>query len=386
MDKLEEEEEKFQDTEASIPRRLKPSEGQYGKMIKLHISKKDLDSAVKVLDLVKKNKDKPTIYMYNLLLRAFSIQGDIKKCFSLYNKVKQHGLQPNAATYTCLFNVCAMSDKSEVALEHLNKLRQSLYEQQFPLNQTHYNVMVKAYSWHNQIVKAFQLVDEMKDNRIAIGESTYNSLFHGAIADKEAGLRHALIVWHLMRRWRIKPTLTTYNLLLRAIRDTNLGNLQINGVLLHGYEQTRILLKEGERPDLLASPPILSTLLPLTNTEHNIAQCTNANEQNILQQSINLNDILIGNRLILFGGLEGFFNQMAADNVKPDAKTITLLLSLIPNTVPAEDLLIKTANDKNIDLDIDFFNMLIKRRSMRFDYKAAKVSILEISNLLPNII
>ncbi|KAG5326608.1 PTCD1 protein, partial [Pseudoatta argentina] len=383
MDEREQEEEKFQDTEARVPRRLKPSLGQYAKMIKLHISKNDLNSALQVLDLMKENRDKPTMYLYNLLLYGLAKQGDVKQCFSLYNKAKKYGLQPNAATYTSLFNACALSDNSEIALEHLNRLRKSLYERQFPLNDAHYNVMVKAYSWHGQIVKAFQLADEMRDRRIPIGEITYNSLFHGAISDKEAGLRHALIVWHLMRMKNIKPSLTTYNLLLRAIRDTNLGNLKPDDVLLSGFNQTRVSMLEGEKPDLLASPPMLSTLLPM-GKEQNIMQ---HDTDVTVQKSVNLNDVLTKNRLILFGGVEGFLSRMSNDGVTPNIKTITLLLDLIPNTVPAENILIKTAEEKNIELDIDFFNMLIKRRSIRFDYKAAKevVSIAEKKGLSPNV-
>ncbi|XP_018044242.1 PREDICTED: pentatricopeptide repeat-containing protein 1, mitochondrial isoform X2 [Atta colombica] len=383
MNEREQKEEKFQDTEAHVPRRLKPSLGQYAKMIKSHISKNDLNSALQVLDLMKENRDKPTMYLYNLLLYGLAKQGDIKQCFSLYNKAKKYGLQPNAATYTSLFNACALSDNSEVALKHLNRLRKSLYEWQFLLNDAHYNVMVKAYSWHGQIVKAFQLADEMRDRRIPIGEITYNSLFHGAISDKKAGMRHALIVWHLMRMKNIKPSLITYNLLLRAIRDTNLGNLKSDDVLLSGFDQTRISVLEGEKPDLLASPPTLSTLLSM-GKEQNIMQ---RDTDVTVQKSVNLNDVLIRNRLILFGGVEGFLNRMSNDGIIPNIKTITLLLDLIPNTISAENILIKTAEEKNIKLDIDFFNMLIKRRSIRFDYKAAKevVSIAEKKGLSPNV-
>ncbi|XP_025993392.1 pentatricopeptide repeat-containing protein 1, mitochondrial [Solenopsis invicta] len=384
LDKQEKEEEEFQDKEAIVPRRLKPSPGQYAKMIKSHISKNDLNSALKVLNLIKENRDKPTLYLYNLLLYSFAKQGDIKRCFSLYNEAKKRGLQPNAATYTSLINACAMANNSTMALDHLNRLRQSLYSAQFPLNETHYNAMVKAYSWHGQITEAFQLADEMRDRRIPIGEITYNSLFHGAISDKEAGLRHALIVWHLMRLKNIKTSLITYNLLLRAIRDTNLGNLKPDDVLLSGLDQTRISIIEGDRPDLLASPPVVSTLLPLENKQNVMQSDTDANTQKTL---VNLNDVFVSNRLILFGGLEGFLNRMFNDGVKPNAKTITLLLDLIPNTTSAENLLTKIADEKNIELDIDYFNMLIKRRSMRFDYKAAKevISITEKKQLSPNV-
>lgn len=385
MDEREQEEENFQDTEGCIPRRLKPSPGQYAKMMKSHIAKKDLKSALQVLDLMKENRDKPTIYLYNLLLHSYADQGDLKQCFRLYNKAKQHGLQPNAATYTCLFNVCAVCERTEEALEHLNKLRQSLYEKQFPLNDTHYNVMMKAYSWHKKLTEAFQLADEMRDNNIPIRESTYNSLFHGAIADKEAGLRHALIIWHLMRLKKVNPTLTTYNLLLRSIRDSNLGNLKFDDVLVSGWEKSRIMLKEGERPNLLTTPPVLSSLLLLTDNGR-VARHDDVDLRKQME-SINLNDIFLNNRLILFGGLEGFLNKMDHSKVNPDIKTITLLLHVIPNTTQAEDLLIEIAEKRNIKLDIDFFNMLIKRRSLRFDYKGAKevINMTEKRNLTPNV-
>ncbi|XP_020290829.1 pentatricopeptide repeat-containing protein 1, mitochondrial [Pseudomyrmex gracilis] len=386
MDEQEEEEEKFQDSEGTVPRRLKPSPGQYAKMIKSHISKKDPNSALKVFDLMKENRDKPTMYMYNLILRAFAMQGDIKKCYKLFVTAKKHQLQPNSPTFVSLLNACAFCEDSEVALEYLNKLRQLLYEQQFPLNQTHYNVMIKAYSWHNQILEAFQLADEMRDKRIPIEEITYNSLFHAAISDKKAGLRHALIVWHLMRLKNVKPSVRTYNLLLRSMRDTNFGDLRLDDVLVTGADQTKILLKDGERPDLLASPPFLSTLLPMPKTKENSLK---RNDQSTKEEesSLSLNDIPVNNRLILFGGLDGFLARMNKDGVAPDAKTVTLLLDLIPASTAAENLLVKTANDKGIELDIDFCNMLIKRRSMRHDYKAAKevISMAEQKNLTPNV-
>jgi pentatricopeptide repeat domain-containing protein 1 len=370
MDELEKKEEEFQNAEKCLPRWMKYSIGQYGKMIKSHLSKNDVTSALKVLDLIKEKRDKPTIYIYNLLIRGFAKQGDVKRCFNLYNRAKQYDLKPNAATYTSLFNACAMSNNDTLSLKHLNKLRQLMYDQQFPLNVTHYNVMIKAYSWKNKITEAFQLVDEMKDKRMHIGESTYNSLFHGTISDKEFGLQYALIVWHLMHLRNITPTLTTYNLFLRVIRDSKFGNLKLNSNLITGPKEIKILLKDNERPDLLASPPVLSRSLPLRNGE----------EQNITQDvslinSINLNDILINNRLILFGGLEGLMERMTNDKVKPNAKTITLLLDLIPNTMTMENLLIKIVEKENIELDVDFYNMLIKRRNIRSDFKAAKVNI-----------
>ena len=123
MDDVEEKVEKFEENEARIPRRLKLSPGQYADLIKSHIENGDLFSAENVLEIVKKNRDKPTLYMYNLIIRAFALHGDVKKCFKLYNNLKKRGLKPNDATITSLFNVCSNSLDDIRSLECLHELR-----------------------------------------------------------------------------------------------------------------------------------------------------------------------------------------------------------------------------------------------------------------------
>lgn len=136
MDDIEKKVEEFEENEARIPRRLKLSTGQYADLIKSHIQNGDLFSAENVLQIVKKNRDKPTLYMYNLIIRAFALHGDVKKCFKLYNNLKKRGMQPNDATITSLFNVCSNSLDDITSLEYLHELRRyfnivSLWQNEF---------------------------------------------------------------------------------------------------------------------------------------------------------------------------------------------------------------------------------------------------------------
>ena len=123
MDEKEKKVEEFEENEGRIPRKDKMSPGQYADLIKSHIQNGDLSSAERVLEIVKKNRDKPTLYMYNLLLRAFAVHGDLKKCFKLYNKLKQRGMKPNDATITSLFNACSNSMDEDRSLEAVQELR-----------------------------------------------------------------------------------------------------------------------------------------------------------------------------------------------------------------------------------------------------------------------
>lgn len=368
MDEEEVEEETYQDNIAKIPRRLKPSVGQYVNKIKSHISNGDLLSALDVLTSVRKNRDKPTNFMYNLLIRAYALQGDIKQCFSLYNKMKKDHLKPNDATYTSLFNACAESNNKSVALEQLNNLRLNLYETGYLMNETHYNTLIKVYSRHNCIVEAFEVVDEMRDKRLPIKEITFNSLLNAAISDKQAGMRHALIIWHLMKMYRIKPNLVTYNLLFRAMRDTKFGNYKLGDILMPELINTELSISEGKRPNLLSRPPVISTLpIPIV--------IKNKNVEYTLSPDTQLNDIFENNRFILFGGLENILKIMKEDEVTPNEVTATLLLDLIPNTEDVENSFLRYMENKKVTLDIDFYNMLIRRRSLRKEYGSAKVNI-----------
>lgn len=77
-------------------------------------------------------------------------------------------------------------------------------------------------------------------------------------------------------------------------------------------------------------------------------------------------------RLLLVGGFSGFLKTMENHKVPPDNKTFTMLLDNIPNTEAAETALLRAVQKAKIKPDIDFLNMLIKKRSMRFDYEKAR--------------
>lgn len=278
-----------------------------------------------------------------------------------------------------------------------------LHDKNYVLNETHYNTLVKAYARHRQVDEAFQFLDEMRDKNLQIDEITFNNLLHGATSQKETGIKYALVVWHLMKLRNVKPSLSTYNLMLRVIRDTNLGDLKVNDVLLAESKNSKVQISDGSRPDLLATPPVVRSV-PLVSIVHETRnkdrrdknknrrdQNKNGRGQNIskseetalseqnsspddLFPQMPLDQIIQKNRLILFGGFEGILKRMEDDQVVPDVKTITLLMELIPNTKEAEKQVIRHAHNKNIGLDIDFYNCLIKRRCFRFDYKDAKVN------------
>ncbi|OAD60641.1 Pentatricopeptide repeat-containing protein 1 [Eufriesea mexicana] len=388
MDAAEEKEEEFIER-VIIPRKEAFTYKNYCLLIKTHVSNKNLKLALNVLDIMKENAFQPNLYIYRLLLFGFSKQGDIKQCFKLFRIIKQRGLIPNLSVYTSLINVCAETNDSNVALKHLAWLREYFYVKQINLNNVHYATLIKAYSHHKQIVTAFQIADEAKDKGIC-SPDIVAALFHGIIGDTENGLKYALILWHTMKIKNIKPNIYHYNLLLRAIRDTKFGDLKINDILIPGSMNTQIQFNKSGRPDLLHSPPTITTSL-ISLIENN--KYSTLNDSNLLSEvtvplNLSLNDILKEHQLLLFGGIDKFLQHMQDDNVKPNTKTLTLLLNLLPPTKEAEDYFLRYIDKNKLEIDITFFNVLIKRRNMRKDYNAATelLNIIQNYHLIPNII
>ncbi|XP_051176093.1 uncharacterized protein LOC127291180 isoform X2 [Leptopilina boulardi] len=390
LDEAEKNVEEFEENEAKPMGKYRRTPGQYSNMIKKHIENGDLSSAENVLKIIHNNRDKPTLYMYSLLIRAFAVQGNVKKCFRLYNKLKKRGMTPNNAVVTSLFNACSNS-LDERSLEILHDFRSYLFEKKFTMNETHYNALIKAYSRHCLVEETFQLLDEMRDKNLRIDDITFNNLLHGAASQKETGLKYALVAWHVMKFRNIKPTTLTYNLLFRAIRDSKLGNLKVNDIIIPESEEgSKIIVTEGGRPDLLATPPVVR-LLPQLQSEkfkHKRHKKYEIEEQESMQTTIDLNDVLKSNRLILFGGFDGLMKRMNDDGAIPNVKTFSLCLELIPNTKEAEEHLIRMARNRKIQLDTGFYNVLIKKRCFRFDYEDAKAVLAEMErdNCEPDII
>ena len=79
-------------------------------------------------------------------------------------------------------------------------------------------------------------------------------------------------------------------------------------------------------------------------------------------------------RLALLGGVEGVLQLMEAHGAIPDFKTFSLLLDAMPGNLAQERLLLQQMQGKfKIKLDTTFCNMLIRKRNLRGNFKAAKV-------------
>ncbi|XP_055690669.1 pentatricopeptide repeat-containing protein 1, mitochondrial [Lutzomyia longipalpis] len=366
---------------------------QYADIIKHHIKNRKIKEAIDVLEerMIKEDRVKPENYIYNLLIGACGRLGYTHKAFQLYNRMKQRDLKVTGGTYTALFNACATSPWPGDGLKRANHLRDVMLQKGYEPNVTNYNAMIKAYGRCGDITTAFQIVDEMRAKKLKIDVITMNFLLQACIADKDFGFRHALLLWHKMRSRKLLPDAFSFNLLLRCVRDCGLGDLETTeGVIkeiLAGSVAARNtkMLSNPENPSPEESTEITETI----NSENS------SSTPNLISTSPHLGNLVaLGevkkpeDRLLLLGGMTGFLEEMRICNVAPDIKTFTELIEVIPPTLAAEKLLLRFMKDLNVKADIDFFNILIKKRSMRFDYESAKevLGMIHTAKLLPDIV
>ncbi|XP_052873607.1 pentatricopeptide repeat-containing protein 1, mitochondrial [Anopheles cruzii] len=382
-------------------RRQRFSIRQYADMIKDHLKNNRIQEAIDVVAVTMKNdRVKPTNYHFNLLIGGCSRVGYSKKAFQLYNKMKQHGLKVTGGTYTSLFNACAMSPFPGDGLKRSNQLREVMLEKGYDPNETNYNAMIKAYGRCGDLKTAFQLVDEMMSRQLPIATDTFNFLLQACISDNEHGFRHALLVWHRMHRMQVTPNRYSFNLLLRCVRDCQMGPIEtmeecIEQILSNSIGNLGSNMITRSEKSVMDDLPNVRIAEP-TAVQTNITKpLQSEGVPDLLSPSPHLGSLVkLGevrkpeDRLLLLGGFAKVLSEMAKCGAEPDIRTMTELLDVIPPTYAAEKHILTTIKQLKLRCDIDFFNILIKKRSMRFDYEGAKdvLHMIEAANLEPDIV
>lgn len=382
-------EEEFLENPPSRSQKL--STKQYADMIKEHLRNHSLKEAIDVLEvrMLKEDRVKPENYIFNLLIGGCARAGYTQKAFQLFTKMKQRDLKVTGGTYTSLFNACSNTPYLSDGLNKAIRLREIMLEKGYEPNASNYNSMIKAFGRCGDPKTGFLLIDEMIGKNMEVRVDSFNFLLQACVSDKEYGFRHALLVWHKMFQKRLTPDLYSFNLLLKCVRESGLGDLQsleevLTKILRPQNENKTKILLEGEKQIDLSNLPSVQ--------KEEISQETSPNLISInphLGTLVSLSEVKKPeDRLLLIGGASGFLKEMELAKITPDIKTFTQLLEVIPSTVASEKQLIATIRKIGIKCDIDFFNILIKKRSMRYDYESAREVLLMIktAKLRPDIV
>lgn len=383
---------------------------RYQHMIQKHIRNRQLGEAIDILEVrMEEDRVKPGYYIYELLIIECGRSGYTKKAFKLYNRMKKRGLQVNGPVYAALFNACAKTIHPNEGLKLATNLRKILIQNGHQMNEIIYNAMIKAFGRCGDITTAFQLVDEMKEQKLGLKIDTMNHLLQVCCSDKEYGFRHALHVWHKIYRRKMTPDVFSFNLMVRCTRDCSIGDVnEMKNVIASILRSSTATLKmktnkTKDEIQLITAKPITlvndvnednasETLTETeTNLEPNVDQPPSKEVcdqlPNLLSKLPHLGSVVRlsmvntpQDRFQLLGGLSAFIDEMEEAKVRPNVKTFAQLLDVIGSTRDDEHELIQKMRFMRVRADTDFFNVLMKRRVIRKDYEGAMV----IENLFKN--
>lgn len=381
---------------------------KYSDLIKDHLDHKRVKEAIDVLEvkMLQEDKVKPDHYIYGILISGCANVGYTKKAFMLFNDMKKRGLKITGGTYTSLFNACANSPWPEDGLSRAKQLRDLMALKLYEPNLTNYNAMIKAFGRCGDITTAFSIVDEICSKKIDIRVHTMNFLLQSCVTDKTTGYLNALITWRKMISIRQRPNIYSFNLMLRCVKECQLGSsfnpdsLQkiipdFSGkslAIATGSSTGSSIVKNHINEECIESSTSSSIVENRINEEciesslsNELSVCTKDEMPNLLSKVPHMGSVLsIGqinspkDKFLLIGGLDGFLKELEVNRVIPDIKTCTQLLDLIPDTVDAEEKVLGVIKTYKIKTDIDFYNLLMKKRCFRHDYAAAKVCIMKL--------
>lgn len=242
-------------------------------------------------------------------------------------------------------------------------------------NASIYNGMIRCYIRSGQWKEGLALVDLMKADGFKLENKTIPFILQGWSHDWKNGFRKVLEHWHEMQQNGCKVNVDTLNALLNCIQKCEIGDLdKLNETIdmirskynESSKKETENLLSNEENKQIDAPPNFLGDGRPKLLYKPPL--------KGYLVSFETVNDPQ--KRLLILGGLSEFLEIIKSNEIIPTLNTIQLLLGVIPNTVHAENRVISLIKTHDIKLNIEFYQQVLMRMSIRQDFEGAKVCLI----------
>ncbi|KAL9957362.1 hypothetical protein ACROYT_G038992 [Oculina patagonica] len=331
-----------------------------------------VEEALNLLASMKENKLYPTVEVYNIFISAYARKGQVRKAFKIFNDVKKRGMKPTAHTFSSLFNACAKASVPRHALQRVEKLLAEISKrtakQELEMNVITYNAAIQALVVCGNPHQAFDIYQEMQDNKVEPDGHTFSSLLAACCFDKVEGPSTAFKILEEMKALQIEPDIYIFNSVLKVMRDFKVAAQEQKSVQSSNVTETPTESSTELTDDEEEGSP---TLDKLNVAENSLQEGNNSAKQN--DRTLELHHF--------FPGVEKFIQMMAVENVYPDVRTFQLLLYMT-SSKEEEEYLMELMKSCNISSDATFYNTLIKMKAMDEGVQEAKVYIQELKETL----
>ncbi|XP_044736845.1 pentatricopeptide repeat-containing protein 1, mitochondrial [Chrysoperla carnea] len=373
-----------------------PNDSNYNAMIKAFGRLGDLPRAFSIVDeMITRNFKIKSDTMNFLLQACVSSETDgFRYALVVWRKMLQKNIQPNIYSFNLMLRSvrdCGLGNQDEA-----NKIILNMIENSETIKLEDSNKFLLSDTQSITLSSNRKLQSDPNLENVKINEPLQRIFNPGIQSDKQ------VIVEELMENQNFDKS--------DQLLESN-NSSQINQDLLDNSENEKI---DGSLDKILNKQEIVENLLENQNLDKSDQLIDNnykslesnkssqtcitdikENRPNLLAKQPSLGNIIALNevkkpedRLLLLGGANGFLMEMQTYGIQPDIRTFTQLLNCIPPTKSAEKQLMATMKIMKIKPDVDFYNMLIKKRSMRFDHEGGKdvLQMIDEAGYRPNLI
>merc|ERR1719174_3070190 len=114
------------------------------------------------------------------MIKACGKEHNLEGAVSVFNKLKQGGVQMNSMIYNCLLDACVQCGDTAAAHEHFKQMKELAF-----VDVVSYNTMLKSYLHAGKVDEASQLLKEMTECGLPANSITYNELLNAKVGSKD---------------------------------------------------------------------------------------------------------------------------------------------------------------------------------------------------------
>ncbi|CAK8543797.1 unnamed protein product [Lathyrus sativus] len=219
----------------------------FGRIISEFGKSRDLDSALKAYDAMKKNLESPNMYIYRAIIDACGHCGDFMKSryiyedllnqkitpnkyvfnslmnvnahdfsysFSLFQNMKKLGLKPDMTSYNILLKACCVAGRVDLAQDMYKELKHLESVGQLKLNVYTYSTILKVFADAKLWQMALKIKHDMLSAGVSLNTIAWSSLIN---ACAHAGLvEQSIQLFEEMLLAGCEPNTQCFNIILNA--------------------------------------------------------------------------------------------------------------------------------------------------------------------------
>ena len=185
-------------------------------IMKLHLKLKQSHQAIKAHSLYKKYGLKENDYSFNILINAYTENGQYDKAFQTFDEMIAKNYIPTATTINTIMKLHLKLKQSHQAIK-----AHSLYKK-YGVKEDDYSfsILIKAYTEAGLYEKAIEVFHQMQNRPdIIVTKVTLSSIMH--LYNKMNKPDKTIDTFELYQRYNIEPDIYAYTCLIKAYQMQN---------------------------------------------------------------------------------------------------------------------------------------------------------------------